>query len=163
VIALGLPPEQHRSTSGKTLENQHRYITSDLNFSYHHVPEGSPEDIMTLLKQSFLDLPSSNGLELMTKALQSLDEVAGTSFFIISPRNYSGLGETHPELKPSYRHALILSAKFISTNYGDGALKRNLRLTLENTFLIRYLPGVVADLFDVSQFQLVTINLLRWP
>ena len=69
-------------------------------------------------------------------------------------------GHTHPELKPSYRHALILSQNLPSKDIDDASLRSNLRITLENTFLIRYLPGVVAELFDVSELpdkQLFTL------
>lgn len=63
------------------------------------------------------------------------------------------LGNEYPELKPSYRHALILATNLMSQqSSGSSSLKGNLRGLLENTFLIRYLPGVVTDLFNVSPF-----------
>ena len=77
MVALGLPPDQFRSTSGKIQDSQLRFITSDMNFAYHHVQEGSPDDLRALLRLSTKKSPSDRSLNLLLRALQSLHEVAG--------------------------------------------------------------------------------------
>ena len=59
-----------------------------------------------------------------------------------------GLGSSHPELKPSFRHALNISNSLLYLGEDSPRSYQELRSSLENAFLIRYMPGAVAEKFE---------------
>ena len=60
IIALSLPPAlTSGENSSKGLDSHLRYITSDLGFTYHYLPQGSPQDMQELLTKSFQKYPDS--------------------------------------------------------------------------------------------------------
>jgi hypothetical protein len=105
-----------------------------------------------LLKRSTQSHQSQPTLKLLSNALKALDEVAGNNAINF---NLWVLGENYPELKPSYRHALKIRTQLEIDNISELEIKSSLRCSLENSFLIRYMPGVVTDLFNVLLFPFV--------
>lgn len=57
-------------------------------------------------------------------------------------------GDKYPELQPSFRHALNIKSA-LTLHDDHRAIEIELRRALENTFLIRYMPGLVAEHFEV--------------
>ena len=60
------------------MDSHLRYITSDLGFTYHYLPQGSPQDMQELLTKSFQKYPDSEKISsILTNCLTCLSDVAG--------------------------------------------------------------------------------------
>jgi von Willebrand factor A domain-containing protein 8 len=59
-------------------------------------------------------------------------------------------GDTHPELKPSFRHALNITNSLLYLGEDSPRSHQELRQALENAFLIRYMPGSVSEQFEAA-------------
>ena len=57
-------------------------------------------------------------------------------------------GDKHPELKPSFRHALNITNSLLFLGEDTPRAHEELRHALENAFLIRYMPGAVSEQFN---------------
>lgn len=131
VIALGLPP----ASGQRAVDTRLRYISSDLGWTYHMLPQASSSDINSLLLRTTAgdNVYKRNAVEKLSHALHALEEIAG---------------ENHPELRPSFRHALNISSTLITNDMKHDVSDMELRHALENAFLIRYIPGEASELFE---------------
>lgn len=81
MIALGLNPPKPGGDSSRSTDSRLRYISSDLGFTFHSLPKGTPQDIAKVLSLS-IEAGAENNLQtkvadMLSKALSALSDVAG--------------------------------------------------------------------------------------
>lgn len=148
VIALGLPASKYGGggTGVSLTDSRLRYITSDLGWTYHALSEGSSGEMYQLLDQHLKQITGTadssvsidkqrRGISKLSEVLQNLSETAGDS---------------HPELKPSFRHALNIANTLMYLGEDSPRSHQELRHAFENAFLIRYMPGAVSEQFEMA-------------
>jgi hypothetical protein len=146
LLCLGAAPSQ--GSRAALQDAASRYLTSDLDLSYHLLPSLSPQDVRSILLRSG-EAGGSGGQveELLLGAAQALHRAAGSE---------------HPELRPSLRHLLrarnTLLALQAQRDVGSppmptaeaGALVRGL---LEQALLVRFLSAGAAGRFEAAMLE----------
>jgi MoxR-like ATPase len=147
LIGIGAPPT-------KSEDARMRYLNSDLNLSYHLLPDMTPADIeRVLLKATSLFIKGHADFAHAAQ-LRSFDEQLVSAVTAL----YAVAGKQHPELRPTLRHMQRVqstirtmlesgSGAALSTAEDRGALVYKL---LSQALLVRFLPAASSAKFDVA-------------
>lgn len=101
LIGLGAPPT-------KSEDARMRYLNSDLNLSYHLLPEMTPGDVERVLRVSTTAFQAKN-TNFAKRNVEMLTRV-DTQLIRAIHALYTVAGKANPELKPSLRHAQRIHA-----------------------------------------------------
>lgn len=147
LIGIGAPPT-------KSEDARMRYLNSDLNLSYHLLPDMTPTDIERVLHKVTALFTAQHPDFARAMQLRSFDEQLVGAVTAL----YAVAGKQHPELRPTLRHMQRVqstirtmlesgSGAALSTAEERGALVYKL---LSQALLVRFLPAASSAKFDVA-------------
>lgn len=153
LVALGAPPT-------KSDDARMRYLNSDLNVSYHLLPELAAADIARILHKNTASAIAKSTQEsghqhadVMEKQLQQVDRQIITAVNAL----HQTAGKQHPELRPSLRHALRIQSTLrtmlsnsSTTSYSAEEIGAVVHKLISQALLVRFLSAASATKFDIA-------------
>eukprot|EP00428_Durinskia_dybowskii_P062357 CAMPEP_0170375242 /NCGR_PEP_ID=MMETSP0117_2-20130122/11058_1 /TAXON_ID=400756 /ORGANISM="Durinskia baltica, Strain CSIRO CS-38" /LENGTH=1559 /DNA_ID=CAMNT_0010630307 /DNA_START=124 /DNA_END=4803 /DNA_ORIENTATION=+ len=142
LICLGVPPT-------KSEDARMRYLNSDLNLSYHLLPDMTPSDIKRVVEQSTSTFCEAEGVSATVR-----DQLKRTDALILSAVSelYATAGRSSPELRPTLRHIQRVQSSVrakLSNNSSrisdSGSLVHRL---MSQALLVRFLSAASAAKFE---------------
>jgi hypothetical protein len=177
IVGLGLWENLGSSNSSDLTDSRNRYVTLDLGFSYHQLPDNSALDIEKILladsNPSEQSSPSERfrhlGLLQISKALKALAAQSEPGALLLLYNYISPylILYYYLDLQPTLRHALTVKDTLLPTSVvlSDKFDEALIRHALENTFLIKFMPQHIRDKFEVSKsfcFTVISVCFLFW-
>jgi energy-coupling factor transporter ATP-binding protein EcfA2 len=146
LIGLGAPPV-------KSEDARMRYLNSDLNLSFHLLPDMQPADIERILHQTTKLSVSASLPDSTVAQLRRVDEQIAAAVSAL----YAVAGKQHPELRPTLRHVLRVQSTIRTLLTGKGAEVFSAQDTaalvhklMAQALLVRFLPAASAAQFDAA-------------